>query len=156
MYKKSVQKSDEITDFMLNNVNLPPCIWIFRVHSHAPSIQSHRGRKWFDQIFSQWESQKNRFTLIYFGKIQFLPPCIWNLPFMSYRLRSCRTASTDSIFLSSEPVCCGAARWPSPPRTAGQCGTPCRVTICRRGWTSAGTTSGSGSAWTVKDQVKTV
>ncbi len=30
--------------------------------------------------------QKNRFALIYFGKIQFLPPCIWNLPFMSYRL----------------------------------------------------------------------
>ncbi len=36
-----------------------------------------------DQISSQWESQKNRFALIYFGKIQFLPPCIWNLPFMS-------------------------------------------------------------------------
>jgi hypothetical protein len=41
------------------------------------------GQKWFDQISSQWESQKNRFALIYFGKIQFLPPCIWNLPFMS-------------------------------------------------------------------------
>jgi len=39
--------------------------------------------KWFDQISSQWESQKNRFALTYFGKIQFLPPCIWNLPFMS-------------------------------------------------------------------------
>ncbi len=36
------------------------------------------------QIFSQWESQKNRFAFISFGKIQFLPPCIWNLPFMSY------------------------------------------------------------------------
>jgi hypothetical protein len=31
------------------------------------------------QISSQWESQKNRFALNYFGKIQFLPPCIWNL-----------------------------------------------------------------------------
>ncbi len=41
------------------------------------------GQKWFDQISSQWESQKNRFALNYFGKIQFLPPCIWNLPFMS-------------------------------------------------------------------------
>jgi hypothetical protein len=48
---------------------------IIRVRSHAPSIQSHRGTK--------VESQKNRFALIYFGKIQFLPPCIWNLPFMS-------------------------------------------------------------------------
>ncbi len=44
------------------------------------------GHKWFDQISSQWASQKNRFALIYFCKIQFLPPCIWNLPFMSYRL----------------------------------------------------------------------
>ncbi len=44
-----------------------------RVRSQAPS--------------SQWESQKNRFAFISFGKIQFLPPCIWNLPFMSYRLR---------------------------------------------------------------------
>ncbi len=42
--------------------------------------------KWFFQISSQWESQKNRFAFISFGKIQFLPPCIWDLPFMSYRL----------------------------------------------------------------------
>ncbi len=42
--------------------------------------------KWIDQISSQWESQKKRFALIFFGKIQFLPPCNWNLPFMSYRL----------------------------------------------------------------------
>ena len=41
------------------------------------------GQKWFDRISSQWESQKNRFALIYFGKIWFLPPCIWNIPFMS-------------------------------------------------------------------------
>ncbi len=40
-------------------------------------------QKWFDQISSQWESQKNRFALTNFGKIQFLPPCIWNLPFVS-------------------------------------------------------------------------
>ncbi len=55
----------------------------YRVHSHAPSIRSHRGIRWFDQISSQWESQKNRFAFISFGKNQFLPPFIWNLPFMS-------------------------------------------------------------------------
>ncbi len=48
-----------------------------------PPFSPIEGQKWFDQISSQWESQKNRFALIYFGKIQFLPPCIWNLPFMS-------------------------------------------------------------------------
>ncbi len=48
-----------------------------------PPFSPIEGQKWFDQISSQWESQKNRFELIYFGKIQFLPPCIWNLPFMS-------------------------------------------------------------------------
>ncbi len=57
-----------------------PSSW---VRSHAPSIQSHRGTKVVWPDFQQWESQKNRFALIYFGKIQFLPPCIWNLPFMS-------------------------------------------------------------------------
>ncbi len=36
------------------------------------------------------ESQKNRFALIYFGKIQFLPPCI-------LISRSCRTASVHYI-----------------------------------------------------------
>jgi hypothetical protein len=48
-----------------------------------PPFSPIEGQKWFDQISSQWESQKNRFALTYFGKIQFLPPCIWNLPFMS-------------------------------------------------------------------------
>ncbi len=51
-----------------------------------PPFGTMEGQKWFDQISSQWESQKKRFALIYFGKIQFLPPCIWNLPFMSYSL----------------------------------------------------------------------
>jgi hypothetical protein len=54
------------------------------------------GHKWFDQISSQWKSQKNRFGFISFWKIQFIPPCIWNLPFMSYRLRSCLTASEEN------------------------------------------------------------
>ncbi len=51
-----------------------------------PPFGPIEGHKWFDQISSQWESKKNWFALISFGKIQFLPPCIWNLPFMSYRL----------------------------------------------------------------------
>ncbi len=48
-----------------------------------PPFSPIEGQKWFDQISSQWESQKNRLAFIYFGKIQFLPLCIWNLPFMS-------------------------------------------------------------------------
>ncbi len=48
-----------------------------------PPFGPIEGLKWFDQISSQWESQKNRFAFISFGKNQFLPPCIWNLPFMS-------------------------------------------------------------------------
>ncbi len=51
-----------------------------------PPFGPMEGQKWFDQISSQWESQKNRFAFISFGKIQFLPPCIWNIPFMSYCL----------------------------------------------------------------------
>jgi hypothetical protein len=41
-----------------------------------PPFGPIEGQKWFDRISSQWESQKNRFALIYFGKIRFLPPCI--------------------------------------------------------------------------------
>ncbi len=33
-----------------------------------------KGHKWFFQIFSQWKSQKNRFTLISFGKTCFYLP----------------------------------------------------------------------------------
>jgi len=51
-----------------------------------PPFSPIEEQKWFDQISSQWESQKNRFALIYFGKIRFLPPCIWNIPFVSYSL----------------------------------------------------------------------
>jgi hypothetical protein len=52
-----------------------------------PPFGHIEGQKWFDQISSQWESQKNRFAFISFGKNQFLPPYFWNRPFMSYRLR---------------------------------------------------------------------
>ncbi len=72
---------------------LPPCIWNLPFMSAASeSIATLtpfgpiEGQKWFDQISSQWGSQKNRFAFNSFGKIQFLPPCIWNFPFMSYRL----------------------------------------------------------------------
>ncbi len=51
-----------------------------------PPFGPIEGQKWFDQIYSQLESQKNRFAFNSFGKIRFLPPCIWNLPFVSYRL----------------------------------------------------------------------
>ncbi len=81
----------------------------FPVQSHAkhippatesvatlPPFGPIEGLKWFDQIPSQWESQKNRFALIYFGKIQFLPPCIWNIPFMSYRLRIMQGDTTST------------------------------------------------------------
>ncbi len=51
-----------------------------------PPFGPIEGQKWFNQFSSLWESQKNRFALISFGNIQFLPPCNWNLPFMSYRL----------------------------------------------------------------------
>ncbi len=62
---------------------------------HSPNAESIatlppfgpiEGHKWFFQISSQLKSQKNRFAFISFVKIQFLPPCIWDLSFMSYRL----------------------------------------------------------------------
>ncbi len=69
------------------------------VHSHAPfgSIEEH---KWFDQIYSQWEFQKNWFIFISFDKIQFLPPCIWNLPFMSYSYRLWSSSFNDGRMVS--------------------------------------------------------
>jgi hypothetical protein len=55
----------------------------YTLHAHTaesvatlPPFSPIEGQKWFDQISSQRESQKNRFAFIYFGKIQFLPPCI--------------------------------------------------------------------------------
>ncbi len=61
------------SNFWLSPATLPPFGFI-------------EGHKWFDQLSSQWASKKNRFAFISFGKIQFLPPCIWNLSFMSYYL----------------------------------------------------------------------
>ncbi len=88
---------------LLSTVSCSP-----QVHSHDPSIRSHRGTysKRFDQISVQWESQENRFALISFGKIKFLRTCIWNLQFMSYHLRFrhdinylyCSTCNCSEIF----------------------------------------------------------
>jgi hypothetical protein len=61
-------------------------LWITESIATLPPFGLTVGHKWFDQISSHWGSQKNRFAFISFGKIQFLPPCIWNLPFMSYRI----------------------------------------------------------------------
>ncbi len=43
-----------------------------------PPFGPIEGLKWLDQISSQWESQKNRFAFISFGKSQFKPPIIWD------------------------------------------------------------------------------
>ncbi len=48
--------------------------WMPESVATLPPFSPIEGQKWFDQISRQWESQKNRFALIYFGKIQFLPP----------------------------------------------------------------------------------
>ncbi len=71
------------TQMMANELLRVIYILSNRVHSHAPSIRAHMV---FFQISSQWESQKNRFAFVSFGKIQFLPPCLWDLTFISYRL----------------------------------------------------------------------
>ncbi len=43
------------------------------------------GHKWFFQISSQWESQKNWFAFSSFGKSSFdLPVAALDLPFMTY------------------------------------------------------------------------
>jgi hypothetical protein len=76
--KKKSLKFIETTKFRI-------FVWINFTESVAtlPPFGPIEGQKWFDRISSQWESQKNRFAFISFGKNQFLPPCIWNLPFMS-------------------------------------------------------------------------
>ncbi len=48
-----------------------------------PPFGPMEGQKWFDQISSQWESQKNRLAFISFGKSRFNPPTIWDQLFMT-------------------------------------------------------------------------
>ena len=53
-----------------------------------PPFGSKAGHKWLFQVSSQWESQKNQFAFISFGKIQFYLP--------AFEIsRSCRTSSGD-------------------------------------------------------------
>jgi hypothetical protein len=74
----------------------PPAVRMCRLYPLQPSesvatlppFGPIEGQKWFDRISSQWQSRKNRFAFISYGKIRFLPPCIWNIPFMSYSLGS--------------------------------------------------------------------
>ncbi len=58
----------------------------------------------FFQISSQWEFQKNRFAFTSFCKIQFLSPCIWDLPFVSYRLGGEAGLGTPECRVHPEPV----------------------------------------------------
>ena len=53
-----------------------------------PPFSPIEGRKWFDQISSQWESQKNLFALIYFGKIQLFTSLHLKSPVPVHRLWS--------------------------------------------------------------------
>ncbi len=47
---------------------------LYRVHiARLPPFGPIEGHEWFDQISIQWESQKNWFAFVSFGKIQFLP-----------------------------------------------------------------------------------
>ncbi len=61
-------------------------VLLFITESRAtlPPFNPIEEHKWFFQIFSQGESQKNQFAFISFGKIQFLPPCILDFLCMSY------------------------------------------------------------------------
>ncbi len=87
-YKSVKLDSNDFSCLMFKNEGWNDCvdgIWVLSGAAESvatlPPFGPIGGQKWFDQISSQWESQKNRFALIYFGKIQFLPPC------------SCRIAS---------------------------------------------------------------
>ncbi len=89
--------------------------------SKLPPFGPIEGQKWFDQISSHWEYQKNLFAFIAFGKIQFLPPFIWNLPFMSYRLWVHRVQDSGyynyayelSLYLSRQSKKCTVSAWRS-------------------------------------------
>ncbi len=49
----------------------------------ALSPFGHRGTWLVFQISSQWETRKNRFAFISFGKVLFWPPCVWYQLFMA-------------------------------------------------------------------------
>ncbi len=68
---------------------LSQCVFIFIFLQYTESIVTLHpfspieGQKWFDQISSQWESHKNRFAFISFGKSRFKPPTNWDQLFMT-------------------------------------------------------------------------
>ncbi len=72
-----------------------PVFYVY-VFSLLPPFGPIGRQKWFFQISSQWESQKNRFAFISFSKIYFLHPCVWDFPFMSYRIRCCGCGFAES------------------------------------------------------------
>ncbi len=55
-------------------------------HSHAPTIRSHRGRIVVWQDFQPMRVPEEPVCIDLFRKNPVFTPCIWNLPFMSYRL----------------------------------------------------------------------
>jgi hypothetical protein len=80
----------------------------YKVQSHCsiesiatlPSFGPIEGHKLFFQISSQWESQKNRFAFISFGKIQFLPSSPQSRCSCSYYMAKLAAAATakDSTY----------------------------------------------------------
>ncbi len=78
---------DKQTD-QISLINESPTLETSESIATLPPFGPIEGHRWFFQIFSQWESQKNQLAFISFGKIQFLPPIIWDVPFMSYRWES--------------------------------------------------------------------
>jgi hypothetical protein len=64
-----------------------------------PPFGPMEGQKWFDQISSQWESQKNRFAFISFGKSRFKPPTIWDQLFMT-TVSGRKAKTSESILVS--------------------------------------------------------
>jgi len=76
-----------------------------RVHSHAPYIRSQRRTSVVFPDSNQWMSQKKRFLII----IQFLPLCIWDIPFASDRLWTNKELWYYSLLMALQllrsPIC---------------------------------------------------
>ncbi len=56
-----------------------------RLYSHAPSIRSHRDKCMVFPDIQPKRVSEEPVSIYLFRQIQFLPPCIWDLPLMSYR-----------------------------------------------------------------------
>ncbi len=76
------------------------CSWASLVHSHAPSIRSHsRKLVVFPDFQPMRVSEKPVCVHSLSEKSSFYLPCIWDLPFMSYRLREKNILSFSNITL---------------------------------------------------------